>query len=386
LRILIYSRAFSPATGGVESVSLTLAEQIVAAGHACTVVTETPSDPSRPGQFPFMVERRPSMRRRLALASAVDLVHSNGASLAMFPFAKLARRPFIWTHQGYQLASVDGLGWLDGRPAPLRPVPSLWLHARREGVRAGGVAMVKLGLRRAVGRLVDKNVAISRWVAMRQPLPNQVVIYNPFPLDRFKPVAARPEPPKYDFLFVGRLVSEKGVDVLLRALAVLNARPGRPPASLLIVGDGEQRPALERLADELGLGASVSFVGRKSGDELSQAIGQGAVAIVPSAYEEPMGGVALELLAAGRPIIVSERGGLAECVGDAGWTFPNGDHHALAGQMARVRDDETLRHSKDAAARAVVARFDERALAGQYLALYQQVLQEIGGGRVSSRE
>jgi glycosyltransferase involved in cell wall biosynthesis len=371
---LIYSRAFSPATGGVESVSLTLAEQIVASGNACTVVTETGEDPSRPEAFPFAVVRRPSVRRRLELASSADLVHSNGASLAMFPFAKLARRPFIWTHQGYQMVSVDGLGWVDGRPAPLRPLPSLWLHARRAGVRTAAVETVKLGLRRAAGRMVDKNVAISEWVAMRQPLPNQVVIHNPFPLDRFKAVGLAPTSPEYDFLFVGRLVSEKGVDVLLRALAVLNARPNQAPCSLLIVGDGEQRPLLERLVDELGLRASVRFLGRKSGPELSAAVALGAIAVVPSAYEEPMGGVALELLAAQRPIIVSQHGGLAECVGDAGWTFPNGDHRALAEQMALVKGDEALRRSKEALARGVVARFDERSLAGRYLALYREIL------------
>jgi glycosyltransferase involved in cell wall biosynthesis len=374
MHILIYSRPFSPATGGVESVSLTLAEQVVASGNACTVVTETQEDPSRPGVFPFPVERRPSARRRLELASSVDLVHSNGASLAMFPFAKLARRPFIWTHQGYQLVSVDGLGWLDGRPAPLRPLASLWLHARRRGFRTGAVEMLKLGLRRAVGRMVDKNVAITQWVAMRQPLPNQIVIYNPFPLARFKAVGALLARPHYDFLFVGRLVSEKGVDVLLRALAVLNARAGHSPCSLLIVGDGEHRPDLERLVDELGLRASVCFLGRRSGPALAEAIALGAIAVVPSTSEEPMGGVALELLAAERPLIVSERGGLAECVADAGWTFPNGDHRALAEQMALVREDEALRHSRDESARAVVARFDERSLAGQYLGLYQEIL------------
>ncbi len=89
-----------------------------------------------------------------------------------------------------------------------------------------------------------------------------------------------------------------------------------------------------------------------------------------------MGGVALELLAAGLPLIVSERGGLAECVGDAAWTFPNGDHDRLAAQMAAVIDDESLRRSKAEAGRRVVERFDERMLAQQYLDLYAEILSE----------
>ena len=374
MHVLLYSKPFFPATGGLETVSLTLAEQIVAAGHVCTVVTETATDKAPPGGFPFAVERVPGARTRLRLSRAADLVHSNGASLALFPYAKLARKPFLWTHQGYQMVSVDGLGWLDGQPAPMSPVASLRLHARTRGIRRAGVEAVKLGLRRAVGHLVDRNVAITNWVAMRQPLPNQVVIYNPFPLRRFKREIRAAVKPGYDFLFLGRLVSEKGVGTLLKALASLNQRPGRRPATLLIVGDGEHRSALEQLTAALGLKAQVQFAGQKRGQELVDAVAQGEIAVVPSEWEEAMGGAALELLAAGLPLIVSERGGLAECVGDAAWTFPNGDHEALASRMAALLDDETLRSSRRERAREVVERFDEHVLAGSYLDLYDEIL------------
>jgi glycosyltransferase involved in cell wall biosynthesis len=373
VHVLLYSKPFFPATGGIETVSLTLAEKIVAAGHACTVVTETPAGDGPAPSFPFAIERSPGPRRLLALARAADVVHSNGASVALFPYAKLARKPFLWTHAGYQMVSVDGLGWFEGRPAPLSPLASLGLHARRRGVKRAAIEGVKLGVRRAVGRLVDKNVAITNWVANRQPLPNQVVIYNPFPLSRFQGQAAPPAE-RFDFLYVGRLVSEKGIETLIRALADLNGRPGRRPATLLVVGDGDRRQALEALVDALALRAHVRFAGRKRDQELLDAMACGRVAVVPSEWEEPMGGVALELLAAGLPLIVSERGGLAECAGDAAWTFPNGDHAALAGVMAAVLDDETLRRSKAGHARAVVAAFDETRLAGEYLALYAELI------------
>jgi glycosyltransferase involved in cell wall biosynthesis len=373
VHILLYSRPFFPSTGGVETVSLTLAEKIAAAGHACTVVTETPADATPAPTFPFAIERAPGVRRRLDLARAADVVHSNGASLALFPYAKLARKPFLWTVAGYHLISVDGAGWVDGEPAPMSPLASLQFHARKRGLRRGAVEAVKLGVRRAVGRLVDKNVAITNWVARRQPLPNQVVIYNPFPLARFQGAAAPPTT-RYDFLFVGRLMSEKGIPTLLRALAALNARPGRRPATLLVVGDGLLRAEYESLAASLGLSAHVHFAGQKRGQELLDAMVCGRVAVVPSELEEPMGGVALELLAAGLPLIVSERGGLAECAGEAAWTFPNGDHRALADRMASLLDDEALRRSKADAARAVVASFDETRLAGQYLDLYAELV------------
>jgi glycosyltransferase involved in cell wall biosynthesis len=379
VHILLYSKPFFPATGGLETVSLTLAEKIVAAGHVCTVVTETPADEASVRRFPFAIERAPDPRRRLALARSADLIHCNGASVAFFAYVKLARKPFIWTHQGYQMVSVDGLGWLDGRPAPLTPLASLRAHARKRGFRRAGLEAVKIGLRRALGHLVDKNVAITNWVAMRQPLPNQIVIYNPFPLGRFMREGPPPTAPTYDFLYVGRLVSEKGVATLLTALASLNRQPGRRPATLLIVGDGDNRAALERLAASLGLSAQVVFAGQKRDQALLDAVGQGRIGVVPSEWEEAMGGVALELLAAGLPLIVSERGGLVECVGEAGWSFPNGDHEALAARMGVLLDDETLRGSKRSVAREVLARFDETALAGQYLQLYREILDRRAG-------
>ena len=380
MKVLLYCRSFFPALGGLESVSLSLAERIVAAGHACVVVTETPREPDPPRAFPFTVERAPGVRRRLSLVRSVDIVHSNGASLALFFHAQVMRKPFLWTHAGYQMVSVDGLGWMDGKPAPLAPLASLAFHARRSGLRAAGVAALKLGIRRAAGRVVDRNVAVSRWVANRQPLPRQVVIYNPFSLSAFEEGAratTTTSRPRYDFLYVGRLVSEKGVGTLLRALAIVNeARGARPRASLLIVGDGAEREPLHKLAEALGINADVHFVGRKSGRDLVESLLQARVAVVPSEWEEAMGGVALELLAAGLPLIVSERGGMSECVADAAWTFPNGDHHALAARMATLLDDEGLRRSKADAARRVLTRFDEGALAQQYLDLYAEILAE----------
>ncbi len=382
MNVLLYCRSFFPALGGLESVTLSLAHRIAAAGHSCTVVTETLEAAGGAPQrepFPFAVERAPSARERFALVRTADIVHSNGASLALFFHARLLRKPFLWTHAGYQMVSVDGLGWLDGQPAPLTPLASLALHARKRGLRAAGVAAIKLGIRRAAGLAVDRNVAISDWVASRQPLPRQVVIHNPFPLERFKHATAGAGAPRYDFLYVGRLVSEKGVGTLLRALALLNTervQRERPAATLLLVGDGAERAALEQLAGSLGLGACVHFAGGKHGQELVDIVRQAHVAVVPSEWEEAMGGVALELLAAGLPLIVSERGGLSECVGDAAWTFPNGDHHALAARMAAVVDDEVKRRSKAAAAPRVLQAFDEQALAQRYLDLYAEILAE----------
>ncbi|MBS0340202.1 MAG: glycosyltransferase, partial [Proteobacteria bacterium] len=102
-------------------------------------------------------------------------------------------------------------------------------------------------------------------------------------------------------------------------------------------------------------------------------VGQGAVGIVPSAWEEPMGGVAIELMAAGRGLIVSERGGLAECAGDAGLLFPNGDANALAACMLRILSEPQLRHTLGQRALQRAERFAPGRFVDQYVELLRSV-------------
>jgi len=268
----------------------------------------------------------------------------NGASLALQPALIFSRKPFIWVHVGYQVSCIDGLGWVDGEPSPMTPWASLGFHMRRSGPLRGAIGGLKLLLRRFVAkRLVTRHIAITQWMDKALPLPRQVQIYNPFPLDRFRGAPPVSEAP-YDFVYLGRMVSEKGVDTLIHAFAQVVARAAVRPR-LLLIGDGDRMAAMQDLARSLGVEGDVHFAGRQGGQALVDWVGQGAVGIVPSVWQEPMGGVAIELMAAGRGLIVSERGGLAECAGDAGLLFPNGDAQALADCMLRVLDEPQLRHT-----------------------------------------
>jgi hypothetical protein len=171
MKILLYSSVFWPSLGGVETITATLAENIVRLGQECIVVTETASD--QEDNRTYRVVRRPKLRERFELTRQCDLVHSNGASIAMFPFAKLNNKPFIWTHNGYQVSCVDGLGWVEGKPAPMTPIPSLIYHFQKKGLIHFLRESVKLAIRRYVALQVDLNIAATEWVAKRQPLKNQ---------------------------------------------------------------------------------------------------------------------------------------------------------------------------------------------------------------------
>lgn len=377
MKVLLYSNVFWPSLGGIEIVTDVLAQNLIKLGCECVVVTESPLTDQPELVRPYEIVRHPGWRQRLSLARQCSIVHANGASMAMFPYARCAGIPFVWTHNGYQVSCVDGLGWAYGRPAPMKPLESLRFHARERGWRFGLQAAVKLGLRRIVALNVDLNLAGSQWVAKRQPLPNQHVAYNPYPLERFRAVRVA-ESPKFDFMYVGRLVGEKGVDVLIRAFGLLLRDPTFKGTRLGIAGSGDMRHALEALAHETGVAAQIEFLGALVGEEVPQAMAQARFGVVPSTWEEPYGGVSLEWLAAGRSLIVSARGGHAECVADAGLQFDNGDAESLHSCMRRLLTDSVLREEQSRAPMFRIGAFDEMTLTSAYVRHYELALSARG--------
>ncbi len=374
MKIIIYSSVFFPSLGGIETITATLAENLTQLGHFCTVITETATEEIL--SFGYEVVRQPSWRRRLELVQSCDIVHSNGASMTMYPYAKLSNKPFIWTHNGYQVSCVDGLGWVDGKPTPMTPMASLAYNFRERGWLYGIKESMKLALRRYVANQVDLNVAATNWVAKRQPLKNQVVAYTPYPTNRFKNNSGFISNYEYDFIYVGRLVSEKGLPDLINAFNLLVSTPNLENKKLVVLGSGGMKNQLEKMVDDLNLSRNVSFLGSKFGAELVEIIGKAKIGIVPSAYEEPMGGVSLELMAAGKNIIVSESGGHTECVGDAGLKFKNGDPQSLCKCMIELLTNDVLAEQQREKALDQLKLFDELELTRKYLHIYVDVIKK----------
>ncbi|MEC4891505.1 MAG: glycosyltransferase family 4 protein [Oscillatoria sp. PMC 1051.18] len=371
MKIILYSSVFWPSIGGIETITATLAENIVKLGHECIVITETSSDSKE--NYSFQVVRQPSLQERFNLARKCDLIHSNGASVAMFPFAKINKKPFIWTHNGYQVSCVDGLGWVDGEPAPMSPWSSLKYHFQKKGLLHFCRESIKLAVRRYVANQVDLNIACTNWVAQRQPLKKQIVAYTPYCLSQFE-VAPKNQPKKYDFIYVGRLVSEKGLIELIRAFHLLLSHPNYQEKTLAIVGSGNMKPGLEKLVEQLSITNQVFFLGAMYGSELVETISQASIGVVPSIWEEPMGGVALELLAAGKNLIVSESGGHAECIGNAGLRFKNGDYQSLYQCMVKLSEDRQLAQQHLKYAENKLKEYNEVKLTKKYLELYELVV------------
>jgi glycosyltransferase involved in cell wall biosynthesis len=370
VRILLYSHAFLPSLGGIERSSQLLAEALAHLGHRVDVVTATPTgDPRCDQQQPYRIWRLPPWWRLLQLIAKADVVHGNGASLVAVLPALLLRRPSVWTHQAWQLLSVDGLGWAVGGPTPLDPAASLRFYRHRLALLPWLRQWLLLHLRCWVAHRLSANVAISHWMAWRQPLPRLQVIPNPVALPSFS-WSDRVER-SIPLLFLGRLVSEKGLDVLLDALHGLAHAPQPLRPALLVVGDGPMRQTWQQQCERLGLAEQVRFLGSRQPEQLPVLLNQARIGVVPSAWEEPMGLVAVELIAAGLIPVVAERGGLAENIGNLGRSFANRDAGDLAAVLAELLTNPP--QPEPAAAKAVAEAFAPLAIAKRYEALYRQI-------------
>jgi glycogen synthase len=331
LKILISSHAFAPSVGGIETVSALLAEEFSKLGHVVMIVTQTAAE----NEEQFAVVRQPSLRTLFGLVSWCDVFWHNNLSLRTVWPALPARRPVVITHQGSYCRQPQGLD-------------------------------LSLRLQRALSNRLT-SVAISRFVASCfQPPPP--VIPNPYDAGIFTQAATGER--SGDLIFVGRLVSEKGLDVLLEALALLRARGPRP--RLTVVGSGPEEKSMGQLATRLDLVDQVTWLGIKRGPELAEILNRHKILIAPSRYDEPFGVVALEGIACGCAVIGSQGGGLPEAIGPCGITFPNGDAAALADALERLLAAPNQEFV--AAAPQHLARFHPATIANSYLNLFQSRL------------
>ena len=200
-------------------------------------------------------------------------------------------------------------------------------------------------------------------------IPGAEVIHNGANTEVFG--RAEPWPRERPYLFaIGRLVPQKGFDLLLRAY-----RDAGPAADLLLAGEGPDRAALEQLAAELGIADRVTFFGRADREQVPRLHGGAAYVVLPSRTDEGLPLVSIEAMAAGRALIATETGGIREAVtdGEDALLVPKGDVDALAAALARVDADPALRERLGTAALARAASFSWSSLADRYLAVFARV-------------
>ncbi len=173
-----------------------------------------------------------------------------------------------------------------------------------------------------------------------------------------------------DIVFVGRLISEKGADILLDSLAVLLKRGIRPKVT--IVGDGPQMADLNLRCEQLGLRAHVKFTGPLVGVNLARTIAQHAILVVPSRCKETFPTVVIEAIACGCVVVGSNGGGLPEAIGPCGATFKSGDVLGLAAVLRQLLENPLWRQVLRQHVQAHLARHHPRAVAQSYIEVLER--------------
>jgi glycosyltransferase involved in cell wall biosynthesis len=188
---------------------------------------------------------------------------------------------------------------------------------------------------------------------------------SPIKLDLFPAAPSVAEP---RLAFVGRLGKEKGVDVLLEALALAHQK--RPDMTLEIVGDGPERSALEAQARGLGIADRVTFRGPRPQQEVAGVLQRARALVLPS-RREGLPSAALEALATGRPIVASAVGGLPGlCDGGRGITVTPNDPRGLAAALLQACE----RDWDESVLVAAAADFAVERTATSYLDIYRFAL------------
>jgi len=361
MSVLLYSKVFWPMIGGVETYTRLLAEGLASRGSDQVTVATAASGPAElPGSKAHVV-RGPGLREVWRLIRRSDAVLLAGPTLVPLTLSLLARKPVAIEHHGYQACCPNGLllyqpsktvcpeRFLRGAPGscikcnwtsmgPLRSIASLALTF----------------LRRWMCRHAAVNICVSQHVSKRVQLPNSQVIYHGVPAEGDAHEARRGsgDGESMVFAYVGRLVCEKGVPVLLEAASMLKKEERE--FKLRIIGDGPERRECERLIRCLNLADRIEITGFLTGDRLHQALEDVSVVVMPSIGEEAAGLSAISQMMRGRAVIAADIGGLSEVVGEAGLKFTPGDPASLAHQMRMILEcpgfvDEIGSRSRDRA-------------------------------------
>jgi glycosyltransferase involved in cell wall biosynthesis len=366
VKVLIVSGIWPPDLGGPASHAPGLGMFLRERGHEVRVVTTADAEPA---PEPYPVEWVPRSRRagvrHLAVVAAVaregrsaDVVYATSMTRRSALGALLARRPLV-----LKLTADE-----------------VFERERRSGRFTGNLDEFQThrgGLRVAfLRRTRDAAVRRARHVFAPSEYLRRLVIAWGVPAARVtvspNPAPAPPELPTREALraevdisgptlaFAGRLMAAKALDVAFEALARV------PEATLLVVGDGPDRAALERRRADLGLDGRVRFLGGRSREAVLRVFAAADAVLLSSRWEN-FPHVVVEALAVGTPVVATSVGGIPEVVHDGsnGLLVPPEDPEALAAAIRRLLGDDELRSRLAAAAAPSVEAYSAARLLGQ---------------------
>lgn len=291
-----------------------------------------------------------TLRKMRRVTREYDVVHAHLFPSGYFAAIAGAGKPLVYTEHSTHNRRRD-LGWMR-------------LIERMVYGRFGAIA--------AISEPVAD--ALRAWLRSTRINKKIVTINNGVDLRRFSDTGAKPTPEEVfgrggkAILMVSRFTAAKDHRSLIRALPLLEDRE----MFVAFAGEGDTMEECRRLADELGVADRCLFLGRR--DDIERLAVASHIGVQASHWEG-FGLTAVELMAAGLPVVASDVAGLRDIVGDAGMPVSPGDPSALAAAINRVAGDPTLREELHSKGLRRARDFDIAATAEAYLNLYRKLSQ-----------
>jgi glycosyltransferase involved in cell wall biosynthesis len=335
MKILFLSHKFYPMIGGIEVISEMLADAFADAGHEVHLLTWMPDESNK--VFKYKVTRSPGILTLLQAHAWANVVFENNICLRL-------SWPAIFFNSVSVIALHTWVARVQNQAGLTEYLKFFWLKRSKKVIA------------------VSQALRIESWKAA-------TVVGNPYRASEF---ITMPEVTRNKaFLFLGRLVSDKGVDLALLALHKLRklslTRQEATNYTLTIIGEGEELGKLKLLATELDLLNDVTFLGSLTGEKLIRTLNEHQIMLVPSRWQEPFGVVVLEGMACGCIPIVSDSGGLRDAVGNAGLIFKNGDVDDMVDKMDQLIKDAALREELRMLSKEHLSNFHPNKIISQYL-------------------
>jgi glycogen synthase len=368
MRIALLPSAYSPMVGGVEELTYRLAAAHTRAGHTVEVWAPVPD---AQGAWGTSIDGTVAVHRM-----PMPLWPATPVNVLLFPIrflwclrslwrAHRALRPDVIHVQCFSAhgAYATALSVITGTPLVVTLQGETFMDANDAYGRSWQLRLaLRLGLRRARVITACSRYTLDDSIRRFGADPTKsLVIFNGVDLEE----PAGPAKCGSYVLGVGRVVREKGFDLLLDAFAVVAG--SHPETQLVIAGDGPELASLRQRARDLDIEERVELRGHADRETVGALMAGAQVVVVPSRVE-PFGIVVLEAWRAGRAVIASARGGISEFVADGknGLVVDPLDATALAESLRRCLSDPSLRQRLGDNARRSVPQFAWDVIAARY--------------------
>ena len=375
-RICYVLSHFHPHASGAERQALAQGAELVRRGHSVRVVTRSipglPADDRIEGVHVHRWIRTSNLGPLFGLSFVAGVVLS---LLRLRPEYDL-----IHTHQGLWEAISAGVArpLLSGAPTLIQPASSGYYGEAEELARTKGFPFLRrAAVRNTAFAAISRDIE-RQWQALGVPPSKMVRMASGVDAHHFRPGPVDPAiesnlPPHPRVVFTGRLHPQKNLGVLLDAWPAVARASG---ASLVLVGDGEERDRLTSRAGELGVADRIHFAGSVS--DPAEYLRAADVFVLPS-VAEGMSNSLLEAMSTALPCLASEIGGNTDLLGEAGsgLLIRGDDPGTWADAINRVVADRGLaRNLGSAARRRVEAEFALPVVVDRYQALYRRLLDD----------